>query len=171
MCSGIISKSEYITYSKIDANNSTFVKFDIFAQNGTEIDKNYCSNVSTTVSFPIGLNVTKYQEFLDEGIDLLDPNDPYFSDRCIPVRKNSTSTTILSRRSDYFNITLMCSPGCKLKGINTTTGYMDCDCNIKDDAPIFSAIGNSELGVISSFNLEIVKCWDITLRNVSILIY
>ena len=159
---GIIAQSEYINYIKTDANNSTFTKFDYFAPNGTAIDKKYCNNVSTIVSFPIpeipGLNLTKYDEFFDKGVNIFEPNDPYFNDRCIPIRRNSTSTTILSRRNDFMKISLICSPGCKLIGINTTTGYMDCDCKLLDEAPIFSAIGNKVLSIISSLNLEIVNC-------------
>jgi len=105
------------------------------------------------------LNLTKYQYYADLGVNIFDPEDPYFTDRCIPIRKNSTQSTILSRRDEFSKFQLTCSPGCVLKGINITSGYMDCNCKVTDNnIKIFSEIGNKVLSIITSVNIEILKC-------------
>ena len=83
--------------------------------------------------------MTKYKEFLDQGYDIYDPNSPYYTDRCIPILKNSSKTTILSRREEFDNITIECGTGCIFNGINTTTGYLNCQCLVK--------INSNEIGL------------------------
>jgi len=180
---GIIPQNESLGYEMGYYNNKSLsipnttksdsVTYTLFAENGTSINKDYCANVTTTMSIPIpgNINLTNYQYYADKGINIFDPNDPYFNDRCIPIRKNSTETTILGRRDEYSGVELSCSEGCLFKGINVTTGYLDCDCNLTNaETEVFAQVGNQVLGIISSLNIEIVKCWEVVLSYVKYLI-
>ena len=49
-----------------------------------------------------------------------------------------------------------------------TTGYMNCDCQIKDEAAeIGSEIASKILSIMTSINVDIVKCYDIVFTYVS----
>ena len=84
----------------------------MYASNGTLIDKNICSNISTIVQMHVkGINTT------DIG-DKSNPNSEYFNSLCIPMRKNDTAFTINDRRqNDFDNMNTVCSSDCKYLGI------------------------------------------------------
>ncbi len=184
----IIGKNEYIHFSKIDWNPSikipphpddgiaktNSVSYELFTSKGEKINKDYCKDVKTKVDIPLintnSFNMTMFQEFNKRGINIYDPNDEYYTNRCIPIKSTDNETSILSRRQLYekTNTTLTCSIGCELKGIDPKIHYMNCDCSIGGKTQeIGSEIAESFVTAIADFNIEILKCYKTTFKYVN----
>ena len=176
---GIIGESEYLSYAKTDWNpevkvpkdtsglpQTATVTYELFSQNGSAIDKSICDSVPVQVDIPLNtslFNMTEYQMYADKGFNIFDPQDKFFMDRCVPVGIDSAEATIQGRRKLYANVSLSCSGGCVMKGINSTTGFMICDCNMQSKDPnaeIGSDIASKLLKTVTTLNLEICKCWE-----------
>ncbi len=174
---GFIPKDESLTYSKTDWNpnlvyppndnagmlKSSSVSYDLFAANGTKIDRKLCKDTTTDIKIPLknidALNLKLIDRIAGQGFDIFDPKSPYFESRCIPVVNNDIAETILGRRKEFQNLTLTCNGGCQMKGINSTTGYLNCNCNATNSASeVGVKFAKRLIDVFTRTNIEIVKC-------------
>ena len=180
----IIPQNEYLHYFKIDwdlKNNFCFpiknktqtktISYNLFSENGTLIDKKYCLNEKMLVKIPIDtkvFNLTLYNKYKESGLanNIFDPDDPFYTDRCLINKINNTEVTILGRRQLYQNLTLDCSKNCILVGIEDI-GYVNCNCNITMNDEFSASITNSILKIITNVNIEILKCWHVVFIYVS----
>ncbi len=184
---GLIPPNESISYSKTDWNSKldyppsdnagmqkgASVSYDLFAANGTKINRSLCKDTTTDIKIPLKnidqLNLKLVDQVAKKGFNIFDTESPYFEDRCIPM--TDEAETISDRRKQYPGKTLGCKGGCKMSGINSTLGYVNCVCNTTNsDAEVGTKFAKKLLGTLTDSNIEIVKCFNTVMVYVSLFI-
>ena len=126
--------------------------------------------------FFTGISDDDYNEMkslIDQGINLFDPNDPFFNDVCFHFESPSKRDITLKDRilTFYPNISL-CDPGCEYEGLNITTFTSKCLCRfndiinidlLKDNLFIEENI-NQLIDIIANSNIEVFKCFKFTFK-------
>jgi len=177
---GYLAKNETISYSKIDwdsliksnntinTTNTPSMSFDLYSNNGTQIDKNLCANIPTEVLIPIeGFNDEMRNNLTKNGYELFNPNSTYFNDICIPMKLNDTAVVMEDRSGEFNTANLKCSTGCRYNSINLTIGYISCLCDTNQKDEIGTTYGKLLLDIFKQVNIEIIKCWQTILKYVS----
>ena len=112
-------------------------------------------------------------DLINQGINIFDINDPFFTDMCYSYQdEHGNDVTLKNRKEDYYQNILVCSDGCEYMGINTTdsTNYkIICKCKISslminnstgiydynsNNSNDIAKYDNKENNIIS----EVVKC-------------
>jgi hypothetical protein len=96
-------------------DNDSF-KFSAYDKtSGKKLDLDLCNNITYSVQIPFtnkpDLNLTLYKELKDQGIDIFNPSDNAFNDRCLTHINNQTGTdtTLNWRKQNYLQKTIpMC---------------------------------------------------------------
>jgi hypothetical protein len=143
---------------------NTYILSAYEATNKTKLDINLCKNITQSIQIPLtnltNFNLTKYQEIKKLGIDIYNPNDPYFNDRCLGLVDNQTNydTTVNWRINNYYETTIPECNGldCAYSGIDENN-FVNCTCNLQDDEyyvkPVYY-IKDS----LTRFNFEVIQC-------------
>jgi hypothetical protein len=104
--------------------------------------------------------MTAYKNFKNIGVDIFDPNNAYFNDRCLGLIDNKTQsdTTLNYRRTNYYqSVTTKCSgANCVYLGINEKN-YVECNCGVQSDN-YFVQTQSYLLDTLSTFNIGVMKC-------------
>ena len=139
--------------------------------------ENICKNETIVVNQNLttklseqGEEKMEMQTFLtDQGINIFDLNDPFYTDLCYDFDNPSNRDIPLSQRIStiYPNVSL-CDEGCKMDGIDLDTMTASCNCKfndisesnvIKDNAFLDSAFGEV-FDMISASNILVVTCYN-----------
>ena len=139
--------------------------------------ENICKNETIVVNQNLttklseqGEEKMEMQTFLtDQGINIFDLNDPFYTDLCYDFDNPSNRDIPLSQRIStiYPNISL-CDEGCKMDGIDLDTMTASCNCKfndisesnvMKDNAFLDSAFGEV-FDMISASNILVVTCYN-----------
>jgi hypothetical protein len=157
----IVSKTD----SQSDISPSKQVNIQILeADTGEKLDMSLCKSDKVNIQIPIDISddqLSQYREFKNQSIDIFDPNDPLFNSRCLSYQLNGYDTTLNYRRQNiYSNNTITCNSGCLYTGLSDKS-YASCDCTgVTDNTDLASSITSLPMGVLSSFNIGIIKCSD-----------
>ena len=158
-----------------DADNVGDVSYVFYNPfTGDKIDQaEICKDIGVEIKMPVnttGINMTEYDSFKNQSIDILDPDGEFFNSRCIPY-VNETSgadVTINDRRKKIYQDTAVsCSAGCTYKGIDKNN-YTTCDCSETSSAQV--AMKSSPIPGLESSNIEIILCFDSLLSTVYIIL-
>ena len=115
------------------------------------------------------------QTFLtDQGINIFDLNDPFYTDICYDFDNPSKRDIPLSDRiaTVYPDVSL-CDEGCQIDGIDLENMTASCNCKfndiansniIKDNALLESAVGEI-FDIISSSNILVMKCYNYIFKH------
>ena len=139
--------------------------------------ENICKNETIVVNQNLttklseqGEEKMEMQTFLtDQGINIFDLNDPFYTDLCYDFDNPSNRDIPLSQRIStiYPNVSL-CDEGCKMDGIDLDTMTASCNCKfndisesnvIKDNAFLDSAFGEV-FDMINASNILVVTCYN-----------
>jgi hypothetical protein len=131
-----------------------------------KLDISICKNITQNIYLPIsnitGLNMTQYREMKAQGVDIFNPKDPYYTDRCITVSDNSTDgdTTVNMRRQNAAKQLPQCYGfNCTYLGIDDNN-YIECQCTgIDTGVEIFNRSINFIMDSFSQFNIDIITCY------------
>ena len=98
----------------------------------------------------------------NKGIDIFDPNCPFFNDICYPFESEyNTDIPLKERRKEMFQNVSLCDTGCTYKGYDCKTNIVKCECKIKE----IITIEETEVSVpffkelLDSTNIAIIKCY------------
>ena len=105
----------------------------------------------------------------DQGINIFDMNDPFYTDLCYDFDNPSNKDIPLSERitSVYPDVSL-CDEGCQMEGVDLESMTALCNCKfndiansnvIKDNALLESVVGEV-FDLISSSNILVITCYD-----------
>ena len=149
------------------------------------VDLSLCKMHSIEVKYKIDPNtdlidIELVNELAEKGIDLFNPNDPFFNDICFPyTTENNTDIPLKDRRNDFFQNVSICDTGCSYKSYDPLTYEVTCDCEIKNDFNMKSTEPTKEFfnALLDNTNLKIVKCYRLLfslnnyINNLGFLIY
>jgi hypothetical protein len=140
------------------------VKFDIYSKKDKKkLNISLCDQKDISIKLPIDdkfyINTTKYNLLKEQGIDIFNPNDPYFTSRCYSFSSNGYDTTVNMRMKDlYTNISISCNDDCVYDGIDENN-YVQCNCPLVMNSPKFrSKWKKFVLKQLLSMNIEIIMC-------------
>ena len=165
-----------VIVDKKDKNNGqTFYSFfhplSGYKLNAEEICKNETIVVTQNLTSILSENKESYelQSFLtDQGVNIFDLNDPFYTDLCYDFDNPSDKDIPLSDRiaTVYPDVSL-CDEGCQMNGINLENMTASCNCKfndiansnlIKDNAVLESVVGEV-FDLIKSSNILVVTCY------------
>jgi hypothetical protein len=138
------------------------------ASTGDRLDTSIC--VEGTIEFKAPLknaknvNLNKYRTFKEDNIDIMNPNDPAFNDRCYSyVDKDIDFDTTLNSRITglYQGITVQCNVkvgNCTFSDISTNN-YISCNCTgLNPNSEVSGGMVASNIPLVSNINIEIINC-------------
>lgn len=145
-------------------SSSSTVSYGVYdPKTGKELNLSYyCSDVPVGVKIPIqnatAINMTLYEKYQLQLVNIYDPNDPFFTDICYSYVNTTTEQDVpLSIRQKNYspNIAVKCENGCNFMGIEKGY-YVICSCvNVtKTKTDIVSNI----FKIITRSNIEVGRC-------------
>ena len=132
-----------------------------------------CANYPIIIAIPpnpnITINFTAVNYLKKDGFNILDPNDPFFSDRCIPYVYSNCDTTLDFRKSYFFqNQSINCSAGCLFSGFDSNN-YTICNCTQTTNMNTFST--TSVMTSVTNLNILIFLCYKTAIDQVKYELY
>ena len=109
-------------------------QYVVYNEEGIELDLSPCNAVNITETKTINpeceeLNYDIAKTLLEEqGINIYDPNEPVFNDRCTSLQVNGKDTTMSDRKNKIHSKVSLCDEGCEMKNLDINTNQVDCDC-------------------------------------------
>jgi hypothetical protein len=164
------------TSTSNEIRNNLSVIFQIINPiNNKQFDLTQCNSsqnmIGIPVLFPSGNNLRflqtlkftikpdYYTKMLAAGIDIYNPSDPKYFDRCSSVidPNNNADTSLNYRIKNYFQgVTITCTSGCSYSGIDATNNVI-CNCNgVPTNAHL--QLQQQTLSTVSDLNLSIFNC-------------
>ena len=112
----------------------------------------------------------------EQGINIFDLNDPFYTDLCYNFDNPSNRDIPLSERiSTIFPNASLCEQGCQMDGIDLETLVSSCNCQFKDmgyndliqgNAFLENAMGEV-FDIINSSNILVMKCYQYIFKHFS----
>ena len=166
------SKSDSFFIYKVDYEQEGLitnkVRYDIYTNEGTNIDISICNNISIGISYPIrngsGVDLEVAKELYESGVDIFNIRDPFFSDICIPyIDERGNDVLLKDRVSNIYKYVQFCQEGCVYVKVNYTTMKVECDCVIGDTTMYNNTamMMKNSSAILMTINIEFVKCTNI----------
>ena len=175
-----------LKYENIVINTSEkSVQYEVFAPNITEkLNLSICieTSVSIEIYVPVQLDEeTKklYEELKEQGYDLFDKNDKFYTDICTPfTSENGTDVSLADRYNTFYaQNQLSCQANCEYSGFDLESNYLKCECSVVDNNEIETedpekitskSIVNSIFKVLKYSNYKVLKCYKLVFKVKSI---
>lgn len=170
-----IPLSEQLTFVSIDIERETAltnqVEYTVYDSKGKKLDTSICNNLKVSVTYTIKnmslINSTLAAYYAEYGIDIFDPDDPFFNDLCFPFQtENGTDITLQDRRQDIFQNLSLCEDNCEYDKINMEDSTVTCSCLIKKEINTkinLNFFSNAFISVFAYSNFGVVKCYKLLL--------
>ena len=142
-----------------------------FKLNADEICKDETIVVSqnlTSILSESNQNFELQSSLADQGINIFDLNDPFYTDLCYDFENPYDRDIPLSERiSTIYPDVELCDEGCQMDGIDLDTMTASCNCQfndisnsneVKDNALLNSVVGEV-FDLISSSNILVITCY------------
>ena len=161
---------------KVNTNNPTSYYSFFHPKSGAKLDaETICKDevivVKENLTTILNENDTKYElqsSLTDQGINIFDVNDPFYTDLCFDYKNPKKRDIPLSDRiKNVFPNVSLCNDGCEIDGINLEDMTASCNCKfnditnnevIKDNAVLDTMVGEI-FDLINSSNILVVKCY------------
>ena len=165
--------------------HSAYTFYSFFnPKSGEKLDaETICKDDKITVEENLDSFLDENSEFYEtqtsltsQGINIFDPNDPFYTDICFdfdnPLEKD---IPLNDRIKDLFPNATLCDKGCTNSGINLADMTVSCDCSfndiqnnaiLKDNEFVNSVIGNV-FDIINSSNILVLKCFKYIFKHFS----
>ncbi len=148
------------------------VKFNVYNSEGTLLDLSICDDDDISIITPIkntsNINYDLAKTLNDNGIDLYNINDNFYTDFCNNQNINDQDLTLDDRINDVYVEVNFCG-NCKYNGINYTTQKVICLCSPVEEDDSSSMINEESSNstkkndfwekVNDNINYKIIKCY------------
>ena len=174
---------------KYEQNIEKSTEILIYDYSGRQLNISVCKEdirILKYISDIEKLDVESAESFSNQGIDVFNPADKFFNDICHPYdNPDRKDITLIDRRNDFYQNITFCQIGCTFTGINYTKNFANCICNTsflqgeedyttlttkESEKANFKTITKSFVENLLSFNIEVVKCYNLAL-NPKILVH
>ena len=166
----------YILILKVDIHlsnsNNIVLKYEAYdPKNLTKLDLSKCNDAKINTYLPYILPSEYFDLYIklnNYGFDLLNPNDSFYNDLCIPfTTENKTDILLTDRINNYYQNLSLCEEGCTYKKYDYTYKKIQCECIIKtemdeniNDIEFYGNILVSSLMNIENYsNIKLLKCF------------
>ena len=172
-------KNEKLIVVKVDTRKensiTNYVQYEIYTENGTKLDLNYCKDTPIIISYPLNPNAINLSTALlmhEKNIDVFNQNDPFFNDLCESYGEKGKDMVLKDRQNTYYqNINLCADDNCIYNGIDYNEMKVDCKCEPKSNIDLESQneffenlekkndINHLFKNSLLIFNFKILKCF------------
>ena len=173
-----IPPSESLIIAKYDIINSTAlinqVEYKVYRSDGTELPLTLCNSVNVDISYPLNsefkdeIDFLSAQKYNEEGIDVFNSNDPFFSDPCYVYQINGSDVVLSDRREEIYQNVTLCENNCRYDGIDYAKKRIQCACETKEEIKLikddYKELQNNNMkfmNEIVSTNLYLSKCYNV----------
>ena len=159
-----------ITFVQVELNNSNNdilvnqIEYKVYDDKNNSLNLSLCENATIKTYYNIK-NDTKDEVdlisfFNKKGIDILDLNDNFFNDVCLPYSDLKNDLTLNDRIKDIYKNYIFCEKNCKLIEIKYEEYKVVCDCSIKENINATDFNFNLTKTQIEkkNNNFKIIKC-------------
>ena len=168
--SSILSILQIEIYNDNNQSLINQVEYRIYNENKDPIDISVCKDTDITIFHSMNdnilslLNKDLVLEFKDLGINILDINDPFFSDICIPLDYHDIDIVLEDRHNIIYQNFSLCEKGCNNTNIDFENKFVECQCKVKQN------INNKIMEVeyqqfdkdkLKSTNIDVLKCTEL----------
>ena len=169
----------------VNSTSEKSIQYEVYAPNITEkLNLSICTEVNFDVEVyvPVQLNEeTKklYEELKEQGYNLFDKNDKFYTDICTPFKsENGTDVSLADRYNIFFvENQLSCQDNCEYSEFNLDSNYLKCECKVNDEDEIETeepekvtskSLVKSLLKVLKYSNYKVLKCYKLVFKAQSI---
>lgn len=159
-----------IDFNSVNVNSSNSLSYSIFDSiTLRKLDLSPCNNI--TISQPVkdkSLNLNLIKKFQDEGINVFDDNDQFFTEICTDYSSLDekigikTGISLQSRADTYFQKSkLEClskNNSCNYSNIDENN-YISCQCKADDDSYQIKNFMNDFVNALPNSNAILIKCF------------
>ena len=132
-----------LTFLQIQINNTindvlvNQIEYHVYDDQKNSLNLSLCYNKNMTIYYSFK-NDTKdkinlINNFKNKGIDILDINDPFFNDICIPYSESGKDLTLNDRIEKIYQNYKFCEKNCELNEILYEDEMISCNCTIKNN--------------------------------------
>ena len=156
-------KNPYTSYSFF--NPTTGQKLDAVSICANETIRVYENITSLLQNLP---NYELLLKMLEQGINIFDPKDPFFTDICYPYDSpEKKDISLEDRLLVYFPNISLCDEGCEMSGVDLENMTAICDCSFQDitsnnqitDNALFEEATGDFFDKIAESNIYVLKCY------------
>ena len=164
--------------TKIEGQPTSKLEYYVYSSDGTSLDLSVCSNSDISITKAItdtsNLNYDTAKSLANEGVDIYNINDDFFTDFCNGIDIQNQDLTLENRIDDVYVNVSFCDEGCEYQGINLETNKVQCSCNLnqtnaQNNITNTTKKKNKFLKVINdllnNINYKIVVCYQYWLKN------
>ena len=148
------------------------IEYSLFDEGNEKIDLSVCKNELIQINYQIKnesfINITKIKYYAEKGIDIYDIEDDFFNDICYPYSEEDSDLILRDRISDIYENYSLCEENCEYEEINTTTGKIYCNCQVKTEIDTDIEIPKLSTVILDTFsdsNLGVVKCYNLVFKG------
>ena len=159
-----------ITFIQIELNNTNDIvmvnqlEYQAYDDKYNELNLSLCEKDNITVLYSVKpekedeINLISY--FKDKGIDILDINDNFFNDVCLPYDDSKKDLTLKNRIEEIYKNYTFCEKNCVKDKIIFEEMAVLCNCSIKKniDAEKFNFDFYEDKVVAENQDFKIAKC-------------
>ena len=167
-----INSPEKITFFQIEINNTiddilvNKIEYQAFNEKREQLNLSLCNQTNIELHYSLKNNtedkINMISLFRDKGIDILDINDPFFNDLCVPYYEGDKDLTLNNRIQEYFRNYTFCEKNCELNEILFKEKMVTCNCTMKYNIDVknlnFDIPDYSD--VEKNVNFKIAKCYN-----------
>ena len=169
---------EKITFVELDIDRVKInerteqIEYLCYNSKGNLLNLSLCKDTKIYVTYQIknitDINLTLASYFLDKGIDIFNPDDPFFNDICYPFSTEDGKDIILEdRRNEIYQNISLCEENCVYDSISIENLTVTCKCNVKEIVktkitPNFFLQAFESIFINSNFS--VVKCYKLVFR-------
>ena len=144
------------------------VKYVVYNENNTELDLSVCQDEKISINYALkdnsNFDLTKYSEFSNKGIDILNSSDAFFNDICYSYSDGTSDMILSDRISEIYQNYSLCGSGCDYEGINIDDSTVSCSCSVvtddsEEDEDEAENLKDIFLGLFENSTFGVVKCY------------
>ena len=171
-----INENDSLIYLKQENTNAKAseknVQYEIFEPyNFTKLNLSICEEDTINIYVKIDLSEetrNTYEYLKSLGYDMLNINDPFYQDICVPYTYENNTDILLSDRIDYIynNKDTQCQSNCEFSSYVLNSTYLNCTCTAvqtkeEGDKQKFNGkkLYESFYDILKYSNFRIMKCY------------
>ena len=148
------------------------IEYLCYDSKGNLLNLSLCKDTKIYITYQItnisNLNLSLASYYSDKGIDIFNPDDPFFNDICFPFSTEDGRDIILDdRRNEIYQNISICENNCVYDSISLENLTVTCECSVKEVVnskitPNFFYKAFESIFIHSNF--AVVKCYKLVFR-------
>ena len=133
---------KYENDNQVSNGNEKSIQYEVYLPNSdTKLDLSVCNNTKINIYIPVELDKKTqklYDSLKEQGYNLFDKNDKFYTDICTPYKSENGTDILLSDRFNeiFLKNELGCQANCEYSDYLPGSEYLKCECNVVNEEKI-----------------------------------